>query len=88
MAAQTPRNRKSADVQASRIVKCSVSLDVATHARLSAAAALEGIDKSTYMSRCIIESLKGIVLFDRRSSTGRVDLSSGEGSAKCAVAVE
>lgn len=82
MAAQTPRSRKSADSQASRIVRASVCLDVATNARLAAAAAMEGIDKSTYMSRVITESLKGIVVFDRRAkSSGGGDLSAGEVSS-------
>ena len=82
MAAQTPQRRKSADPQPGRIVKCSVSLDAATNARLAAAAALEGIDKSTYMARCITESLRGIVVFDRRNSPGRGELSAQEVSAK------
>jgi hypothetical protein len=66
VAAQTPRSRKPADQQTGRTVKASVSLDVRTHAMLSAAAALEGVDKSTFMSRCITEALKGIVVIDRR----------------------
>jgi hypothetical protein len=68
VAAQTPHSRKPAGQQAGRTVKASVSLDVGTHAKLSAAAALEGVDKSTFMSRCITEALKGIVVFDRRKS--------------------
>jgi hypothetical protein len=81
VAAQTPHSRKPADKQASRTVKASVCLDVATNARLAAAAALEGIDKSTYMNRVITESLKGIVVFDRRRGADQVDSSSPKGSA-------
>lgn len=73
MAARTPHSRKPADQQASRTVKASVVLDVGTNARLAAAAALEGIDKSTYMARVITESLRGIVVFDRRNSAGKAD---------------
>jgi hypothetical protein len=62
-------------------VKASVSLDVGTHAKLSAAAALEGVDKSTFMSRCITEALKGIVVFDRRKSADGATSATQEVSA-------
>jgi hypothetical protein len=60
-------------------VKCTVILDVATHARLAAAAALRGCDRSTFAAEAITEALKGIVVFDRRnpddhvSPSGEVD---------------
>lgn len=44
-----------------------VRLDVATHARVSAAAALAGLSKTTWMERAIAEALQGIVVFDRRA---------------------
>jgi hypothetical protein len=44
----------------------SVRLDVATHARVAAAAALAGLDKSAWMSRAIMEALAGVVVIDRR----------------------
>ncbi len=88
MAAQTPRSRKPADQQAGRTVKASVVLDVGTNARLAAAAALEGIDKSTYMARCITESLKGVVVIDRRKSADGADPSSERRSASSDGGVE
>jgi hypothetical protein len=45
----------------------SVRLDVATHARVAAAAALAGMDRSAWIGRAINEALAGIVVFDRRS---------------------
>lgn len=51
----------------------SVRLDVATHARLSAAAALAGLDKSTFCARAISDALVGIVVFDRRNRDGHGD---------------
>ncbi len=88
MAAQTPHRRKSADSQTSRTVKASVVLDVGTNARLAAASALEGIDKSTYMARVITESLRGIVVFDRRKSADGADLASERKSANSEGVVE
>jgi hypothetical protein len=81
LAAQSPRRRASADPSAGKTVKATVSLDVATHARVSAAAALAGMDKSAWMNRAITEALKGIVVIDRRKSAGPVDPSVEEGSA-------
>jgi hypothetical protein len=86
VATQLNRSRKPADLQASRSVKCSVLLDVGTNARLAAAAALEGLDKSAWMSRAITEALKGIVVFDRRKSADGADSSAQVGSAKSDVA--
>lgn len=65
-----------------KFVSASVKLDVATHAKVSAAAALLGISKSTWMERAINEALTGIVLFDRRAKGAEHgDPSSGETSA-------
>jgi hypothetical protein len=47
-------------------VKASVSLDVVTHARLCAAAALRGCSNSTFIEDAITEALRGIVVVDRR----------------------
>jgi hypothetical protein len=52
----------------------SVKLDVATHARVAAAAALAGLDKSAWMSRAITEALSGVVVIDRRAKPdGQLD---------------
>lgn len=48
-------------------VMASVKLDVATHARVSAAASLEGVDKSAWMSRVISEAVSGLKLIDNRN---------------------
>lgn len=73
---------KSASRPERKLVSASVKLDVATHAKVSAAAALLGISKSTWMERAIIEALSGIVLFDRKArGAEHGDQSSGETSA-------
>ena len=73
MAAQIPRKRVSAATAVRKHVMVSVKLDVASNARLSAAAALAGIDKSTFCARAITEALSGIVVFDRRNRDGHGD---------------
>jgi hypothetical protein len=54
-------------------VSASVRLDVGTHARVAAAAALAGVDRSTWINRAITDALSGIVVFDRRKTAGDVD---------------
>jgi hypothetical protein len=46
----------------------SVRLDVAQHARVAAAAALAGCDRSTWINRAIDEALSGIVVFNRKAA--------------------
>jgi hypothetical protein len=70
VAAQTPRKRGSAAPAVRKHVMVSVRLDVGTNARLSAAAALAGIDKSAFRARAIAEALAGIVVFARRNRDG------------------
>ena len=84
MAAQTPRKRGSAAPAVRKHVMVSVKLDVASNARLSAAAALAGIDKSTFCARAITEALAGIVVFDRRKPDGQLDPSGEEDRASVA----
>jgi hypothetical protein len=88
VAAQSPRRRGAAAPKAPKLrtyVMASVRLDVPTHARVAAAAALAGMDKSTWMSRAITEALSGIVVFDRRSSKpDQVDSASEERSEDAA----
>jgi hypothetical protein len=69
VAAQLPRKRGSATASPRRFVSASVRLDVNTHARVAAAAALAGIDRSTWINRAIDEALRGIVVFDKRSKS-------------------
>jgi hypothetical protein len=60
---------------------CSVRLDVATHAKLSAAASLSGVDKSTFCARAITEAVAGVVVIDRRKTAGHGNPSGEEVSA-------
>ncbi len=73
MATQVSKRRGPAAAVPRKHVMTSVRLDVATHARLSAAAALAGMDKSTFCARAISEALIGIVVFDRRKPDGQLD---------------
>ena len=68
MAKEPAQGRGSAAPKARKSVMASVRLDVATHARVAAAAALAGMDKSAWMSRAITDALKGVVVIDRRKS--------------------
>jgi hypothetical protein len=56
----------------------SVKLDVLQNARVAAAAALAGIDKSSFCAKAIDAALAGIVVFDRNNpkSNGHGDPSS------------
>jgi hypothetical protein len=50
-------------------VKTTVVLDADTHTRLVGAAALRGVDRSTYAASILKEGLKGVVLFDKAMSS-------------------
>jgi hypothetical protein len=84
VAARQPKSGSTQDKPSAKPKKrthvmASVRLDVASYAKVSAAAALAGVDKSTYMSRAITEALKGIVVFDRNDkSSARVDLADSD----------
>jgi hypothetical protein len=68
------RKRKPADAQTTHArtgtVKTTVVLDVNTHTKLVAAAALRGLDRSTLAAGFIEEGLRGVVVFDRTLSSG------------------
>jgi predicted transcriptional regulator len=81
MAQQPSRRRGSAAPAARKFVMPSVRLDVATHARVSAAAALACLDKSAWMSRAITEALHGVVVIDRRKAAEQGDPPGEERSA-------
>ena len=77
-----PRKRKAAAPQAVRRVKATVLLDVGTHARLAAAAALRGLDRSTYAAELISHGLRGVVAFDKKLNVaGQGDPASEEDRA-------
>jgi hypothetical protein len=74
------QNQKTAKPKKRTHVMASVKLDVASYAKVSAAAALAGLDKSTWMSRAIAQALRGIVAFDRNAEkpTDEVDPSGSD----------
>lgn len=74
----TPRRRKGAVASSRPTVKMTVVIDVDTHSRLAAAAALSKSDRSAYAVSLIKRGLKGLVLIDRRKSS---DLVKVDGSA-------
>ena len=84
MAAQPSRRRGSAAPPVRKFVSASVRLDVGTHARVAAAAALAGVDRSTWINRAITDALKGIVVFDRTKGPDHGDLSDDEDRAGAA----
>lgn len=66
-----PRKRTSAGPQARTSVKASLLVDVETHARWSAAAALRGMDRNAFAVEALKEALRGIIVVDRRKSSDR-----------------
>jgi hypothetical protein len=68
MSENQPRRRKPASPSTARSarVKATVMLDVSTHAKLAVAAALRGMDRSTYAAELIAEGLRGVVAFDKK----------------------
>jgi hypothetical protein len=65
-------------------VKCTVLLDLETHARLAAAAAMRRCDRSALAAGFIREGLRGVVVFDKGNPADRVDPASDEESATAA----
>lgn len=73
MAEERPRKRRTAATQPRKTVKASIVLDVQTHARLAAAAALRGMDRSALAAEFITEGLKGLVIVNRGKFADNVD---------------
>ena len=67
------RKRKPAATLPSKPVKCTILLDVETHTKLAAAAAMRRCDRSTYAAEILREGLRGIVCFDRFASGKTAD---------------
>jgi hypothetical protein len=66
-------------------VKCTVLLDLETHARLAAAAAKRRCDRSALAAGFIREGLRGVVVFDRANPADHVDpATQGIGDASAA----
>lgn len=66
-------------------VRASITIDVATYARWSAAAALARVDRSEFAVNAIAEACRGLFLTDRRKPAGPVKI---QGSADPAVPVD
>jgi predicted exporter len=71
--APTPRKRKHAGPPSGRIVKASVSVDVALHARWCAAASLSGVDRNAFAVEALKRALEGIIVVDRRKTSDRIN---------------
>ncbi len=71
MTSPAPRKRKPAIPQGRQSVKASILVDVETHARWAAAAALRGMDRNAFAVEALKEALRGIVVVDRRKPTDR-----------------
>jgi len=56
------------------VVRASITIDVATNARWSAAAALARMDRSEFAVNAISEACRGLFLTDRRKPADRVKL--------------
>ena len=54
-------------------VKTTVVLDADTHTRLIVAAALRGVDRSTYAASILRDKLSGVVCFDKAMSADSGD---------------
>jgi len=54
-----------------KTVKTSITMGASLHLQLAAAAAIEGIDRNALTVRILTEALRGIVVMDRRKTSGR-----------------
>ena len=62
------KRRKAVPTAKQRTVKATITLDVATHAKLSAASAMRGVSRSALAASFISDGLRGVVVFDRNAS--------------------
>jgi hypothetical protein len=83
--AEPTRRRAAVRPSPNAIVRTSVPLDVETHAKLCATAALQQRDRSAVAAEFITEALRGLVIFDKRKNPGPVGSDSeGIGGADAA----
>jgi hypothetical protein len=73
VSARIPQKRKNVDASQSRTVKTTVSLDVATLAKLAACAALRGSSQSALAAEFIRNGLRGVVAFEKSGSVDPTD---------------
>ena len=82
MSAQdSPRRRTPASAAARPPVKTSVPLDVNTHAKLCAIAALRGVDRSALAAEFIRAGLRGVLVIDKRNGSDHSGDSDRQGPA-------
>jgi hypothetical protein len=81
MASDKPQRRKSADGPLRKTVKTSLIIDVNLHIKLSAYAAMRGMDRNAIVVEILADALGSIVCFDRRDQRAKspapVDSASG-----------
>ncbi len=65
MSEKPTQRRKAAGPPPSKPVKCTILLDVETHTKLAAGAAMRRCDRSSFAATILREGLRGIVAFDR-----------------------
>jgi hypothetical protein len=77
--AEPTRRRAAARPSPSAIVKTSVPLDVETHARLCAAAALQQRDRSALAAEILTDALRGMcTIIDKRKTADPASSDCGE----------
>jgi len=69
-----PRRRRSAATPNAKTVKATVIVDVDTHVRWAAAAAMAGMDRSAWAANVLREALRGVVVVDRRRNPGPAEI--------------
>jgi hypothetical protein len=70
----TPRKRKAAAPPTERTVKTSLVMGAQLHLQLSAAASLAGKDRNALAIEILTDALRGLIVVDRRKTTGHPGL--------------
>ena len=73
MAQERTRGRTSSNLSSRPPVRLSVPVDVGTHAKLCAIAALRQIDRSELAAGFIVAALRGVVISERGDAAGDAD---------------
>ena len=69
-----PRKSRIPVAPQARKTDCYISVRIAVtvNAKLAALSALAGIDKSAYVAKLISDNVQGLILIDKRKSSGQV----------------
>ena len=90
MSGKSTQGRRSASTTAGPSdrppVKTSVPLTVETHAKLAALSALSGEDRGALAAKMIEEGLRGMLIIDKRRSSGKGDSPDPEDSIDATAA--